>query len=74
MQTEMRAINLGKRGGIVARRFFGFDAHTYYNPVKTTLEAYRIGVITRGEARRILKDIGFAPDARDYLLRTVERR
>ena len=69
MQTELRVIDLGRRGGKVVRRFFKETRPAYSLVPVATRNAYLLGYITRDEAFSRQLEFGYRPaDAELYLL------
>ena len=69
MQTELRVIDLGRRGGKVVRRFFKEIKPAYSLIPVATRNAYLLGYITRQEAYDRQLKLGYRPaEAELYLL------
>ena len=69
MQTELRVINLGARGGKVVRRFFKETRPAYSLTPVAIRNAYLLGYITRHEAYDRQLKLGYRPaEAELYLL------
>ena len=69
MQTELRVIDLGKRGGKIVRRFFKETRPAYSLVPVAVRNAYLLGYITRHEALSRQLEFGYRPaEAELYLL------